>query len=135
VNELDTALYNRLTGGTALTALLAGTASVYNQIAPEGAALPYALYQLAAGGDENETPMRSKQLVYNIKGVSATGAKSAGQIDNAIDDLLHRVTLTVTGWTDILTKREGDFAYTETTPEGRHFWHSGGRYRLWLYES
>ncbi len=56
MNALETALYNTLSGGTALTALLAGgtaAPSIYNQQAPDEAAFPYVVFALQGGGDEN----------------------------------------------------------------------------------
>ena len=134
MNSLETALYSTLTGGTALTALLAGTTSVYNSAVPRDVSYDVVVFQLMGGGDDNETPTRSKSLVYMVKGVSQTSMKTAGLIDNQIDTLLHRKTLTVTGWTNFWTAREQDIEFVETTPEGRNYWHSGGLYRVRLTE-
>lgn len=132
MNELETAIYEKLTGGTALTALLAGTASVYNEIAPRGAAAPYVIFGLQAGGDENMIPVRYKNYLYRIKAVSETSMKNAGQIDAQIDALMHDTTLTVSGWQNFWCMRESDFRYVETTSEGRNIWHAGGVYRIRL---
>jgi hypothetical protein len=130
MNATETALYSTLTGGTALTALLAGTASIYNTIGPRGGTFDYVLFQLMGGGDQNESPRRRKELLYLVKGISATSMKNAGLIDAQIDALLHNVTLTVMGWTSISTRRESDVEYVETTPEGNNYFHNGGIYRL-----
>jgi len=135
MNALETALYSKLTDGTALTAKLAGTASVYNQIAPRGAAMPYVVFGLQGGGDENITPARFKNLVYSVKAVSESSMKSAGEIDAEIDNLLHKGTLSVTGWGVMWCMREADYRYTETTAEGRNVWHVGGNYRIRLYDN
>jgi len=134
MNALETTLYGQLTGGTALTARLAGTASVYNQIAPRGAAAPYVVFGIQGGGDENITPARFKNLIYSIKAVSTTGMKDAGEIDDEIDALMHGAELSVTGWGVMWCMREADYRYTEMTPEGRNIWHVGGTYRIRLYK-
>jgi len=134
MNALETALYDKLTGGTALMARLAGTASVYNQIAPRGASPAYVVYGIQGGGDENITPARFKNLVYSIKAVSDVNMKEAGEIDDEIDALMHDAALTVTGWGVMWCMREADYRYTETTPEGRNIWHAGGNYRIRLYK-
>lgn len=134
MNALETALYDQLTGGTALTAKLAGTASVYDQIAPRGASMAYVIYGIQGGGDENITPARFKNLVYSIKAVSEDSMKDAGEIDDEIDALMHGAALTVTGWGVMWCMREADYRYTETTPEGRNVWHVGGNYRIRLYK-
>ena len=130
MNEVSVALYNKLTGGTALTALLAGTTSVYESLVPRGAALDAVVFSLQGGGDANWTPRRRKELRYMVKAVSDGSVKTAGAIDAQIDTLLHRGTLTVSGWTSISVMREADVSYAETTPEGRNYWHVGGVYRL-----
>lgn len=130
MNAVDTVLYSTLTGGTALTALLANSSSVFHTQAPRGAAFPYVVLQLQGGGDQNASPHRRKELLYTVKAITATSMQDAGTIDNQIDALLHGATLTVTNWTNISTMREGDIAYIETTDEGRNYYHNGGTYRV-----
>jgi hypothetical protein len=134
LNVLEQSIYSTLSGGTALTALLAGTTSFYNAVVPVDAAFDCVVFQLMGGGDENETPRRSKSLVYMLKAISQTSMKTAGLIDAQIDLLFHRKTITATGWTNFWTARETDIAYAETTPEGRNYWHCGGLYRVRLCE-
>jgi hypothetical protein len=134
MNAIDTALYDTLSAGTALTALLAGTTSIYHGIAPRGSTFDYVVFQLQGGGDSNDTPRRNKDLIYTIRGVSDDGYKAAGLIDAAVDDLLHGATLTVSGWTNYWTHREQDIEYSETTDDGRNIWHVGGLYRVRICE-
>jgi hypothetical protein len=134
MNALETALYGALAGGTALTALLAGgtaAPSVYNQQAPDGAAFDYVVFTLMAGGDENETPHRTKNLVYQVRAVSQASPAQAGLIDAQIDAVLHLKPLTVSGWANIWCAREGDFALTETI-DNVNYYHAGGQYRIRL---
>ena len=130
-NELNAALYSTLTGGTALTSLLAGTTSVYFLQAPEDATLPYVVYSYQAGGAENVTPsdMRS-QLVYT-RGYASTPAL-AGSIDAQISSLLHRQTLSVSGWANFWTAREEDFILVENPPDKSPIYMSGASYRIRL---
>jgi hypothetical protein len=132
MNTVGSAIYARLSGGTALTALLAGTASIYDGVVRRDASYDVVVFQLSGGGDANATPRRRKELLYSVKAISATGARAAGAIDAQIDTLLHEQTLTITGWENYWLAREGDFAYAETTPEGLNYWHAGGTYRLIL---
>ena len=130
MNAFAVALYSALTGGTALTALLAGTASIYDSLVPRGSSYPVVVFHLSGGGDANETPRRRKELLYSVKAISELGAKEAGNIDAQIDPLLHEASVSAIGWTNFSLKRESDFSYAETTPEGRNYWHVGGIYRL-----
>jgi hypothetical protein len=126
----DQAFYTRLSGGTALTALLAaGTASIFHLQAPEGAALPYVLWSLQGGGDENLSAHRVKQDIYFVRAYSGVSAAQAGAIDAQIDPLLHLVPLTVSGWTDLWLARETDLESVEITPTGARVWMQGGLYR------
>lgn len=130
MDEFDQAFYTQLTGGASLTALLAGTTSVYAQSAPREAALPYVIFSFQGGGDEKINPQRFVNIVYAVKGVSATSQKSAELIAAQIDALLHLATLAVSGWSVWWCMRESHMRYVETTPEGRNFWHAGGEYRI-----
>ena len=133
MNALEAALYTMLTGGTALTALLAGTASVYNQRVPSGAAYPCVVFGLQGGGDDNETPRRSRQLVYTVKGITETGPADAGTIDDQCDALLHGATLSLSGdWGTYWIGREGAINYQEVTGEGDIYTHVGALYRIRL---
>lgn len=78
MNELGSAIYSKLSAATALTSLLAGTTSIYHLQAPDNATLPYVVFSTQAGGDENQTPIRRKNLLYFIRGYSAVSAGAAG---------------------------------------------------------
>lgn len=132
MNEFETALYARLTGAAALTALLATPTSVFNLIAPRDAALDYVIFGLNAGGPVTRSPRRAESLLYLAKGVSLRGLKRAGEIDAAIDAALHNAPLTVVGWANYWLMRESRVRFDEALPDGRVAWHSGGLYRARL---
>jgi hypothetical protein len=129
MNAIDTAIYTRLNGTAALTALLSGTTAIYHILAPEGATLPYVTWSLQAGGDENLSRHRVKQLLYFVRAYSGVSAAQAGSIDTQIDAALHLVTLTVSGWTDLWLAREQDLELAEVQPSGRQVFMQGGFYR------
>ena len=129
-NALDTAIYNTLSGGTALTAALGGTA-IYYQQAPDGAALPYVVWSYPAGGDDNLTSSRMKSMVAYVRGY-ADDAAQAGTIDAYCDALLHGKALTVTGWTNFWSAREEDIALVENLPDKTRVYSAGGYYRIRL---
>lgn len=130
--SVDAGVYNALVSGagTALAAYAGGTANprVYYRQAPAGAALPYVRYEAWAGGDDNDSPLRSFNVVYLVTAVAETGAAAdtgAALIDNA----LHARTLTITGATNFYTAREAWFDQLDNI-EGRQFWRRGGFYRV-----
>lgn len=128
---IEEALYNQLKSGTALTALLGGTA-IYNQLAPAGTAISYpvVIFTESAGVEDNDSPRRCKTMTYQVTAISDTSKKEAVQIDDAIDTLLHGGTLSITGWSDYWMMRQSDVSYVEQVSGGRVLWHEGGLYRI-----
>ena len=131
-NALNTAIYSTLSGGTALTTMLAGTTSVYNMQAPDNATFDYVVFNVQGGGDENMTANRTKNLVLFVRAYSRTGPAKAGSIDAQIDALLHGKTLTVAGWANFWSAREEDLESFEAPEDGSHVWMAGGTYRFRL---
>ena len=132
MNALNAGLLSKLAGGTALTTLIGGTASprIYHMQAPEGATLPYAVFSISGGGDENFTQHRTKNLVIFARAYSGVSAAQAGTIDGQIDSLLHNQVLNVTGWTSVYTVREQDVETIENAPGGSPVYMQGGLYRV-----
>lgn len=129
-NVLNTAMYSQLSGGTALTGLLGGTA-IYYQQAPDNANLPYVVWSYQSAGYENLTPREMWSGLLWVRGYAATPAL-AGSVDTQIHALLHEKALTVTGWTNFWLVREGDFENVETLPNGKKVHMAGGMYRIRL---
>jgi len=130
---LDSALYGKLTGGTALTALLAGTTSVFNKVAPPAEDLDFVVFDVSYD-DLNTTVRRAIDARAIIRGVSETSHQKAGSIDMQVDALIHDGTLTVTGWNVYWQKRVRGLQYSEITPAHRAIWHVGGEYLIRLEE-
>lgn len=129
-NLLNAAIDARLTGGTALITALGGTA-IYYQQAPDNASKPFVVWNYQGGGDENETPNRTKNLVVLVRSFAST-AKTAGEIDKAVDDLLHLQTLSVTGWTNFWLARESEVSLIENLPNVEKSYMEGALYRVRL---
>ena len=132
MNALEAALVARLAAASGLTSLLASATSIYNQQAPTAAALAYIVFAYQAGGPTNLSPIRAESLIYLVKGVTRTGAKAAGAIDDAIDAALHNAPLTVTGYTNYWLMREGRMRMVDPDTDGQPIYHAGGFYRVRL---
>lgn len=132
-NALNTAIYNTLSGGTALTTALGGTA-VYYLNAPDHSALPYVIWNFQAGGDENMTPIRTKDTILFVRAY-ADDPKEAGQLDALVDALLNGITLSVTGWNNFWSSRQQDFSLVDNMPNGEKAYMAGGYYRIRLNQS
>ena len=77
------------------------------------------------------TPSESTtQLVY-VRAYAET-AGQAGTIDAHISDLLHKQTLTVSGYTNFWSARETEFAFPEQDEAGVVTWTAGAYYRIRL---
>lgn len=132
MKALNTALYTKLNGATAVTSLLSGTTAIYAQQAPEGAVYPYIVFNIQGGGDTNDTANRLKNLVLFVRAYATTNAQ-AGSIDAQIDTALHLVPFTgVSGWTNIWLAREQDLETVENPPTGGQVFMNGGLYRCML---
>lgn len=121
---LDAALFTAI-GGTNTNA---GTA-VFIEIAPDNQPLPYVVWSYINEGDVNDTPHILKDCPIFIRAY-ATTASAAKTIDAQINNILHRKTLTITGWTNILTRRENGHGLVETDAAGKKTWMRGADYRI-----
>lgn len=130
MNEVNQAIFQKLQAGTALTALLAGTASIYHLQPPDNTSMPYVIFNLQGGGDENMTPSRMKNLLYFIRGYSSASAAAAGSIDTQVDTLFHGGTIGVNGWNPFWLNREADLENIENLPSGEKVYMAGAFYRL-----
>ena len=135
MNVLDQAIYTKLNAATALTSLLAGTAAIYHIQAPDNATLPYVVFNIQGGGDENLTPKRRKNLIVYVRAYSGVSALNAGPIDTQIDTLMHGGTISVSGWANIWLNRENDIELVDNTPSGKKIWMQGSYYRTRIEKS
>lgn len=129
-NALGSAVYGKLSGGTALTALLAGATSVYNVAPPFEAAYDYVVFNVQTGNEENDSAHRVKDITLQVRAYS-TALNRAGSIDAACDVLLHRQALSVSGWVEIFTpQRIQDIEIIEYDESDRPIYTRGGLYEL-----
>lgn len=96
LNAIEKAIRAALTGGTA-GPLVGGR--VYNEMAPQGAALPYVVLAFNAGGKTNRTPTDEGDVRHVVKAIS-TSASEAAQVAAAIEADLHETSLALDApWT------------------------------------
>lgn len=120
--SLDTALYQKLASTSAVTSLVGGTAAprIYESLAPSGAALPYVIFYLASGVNQNNNPSQGINDVYRVEARGSSRA-SAEAVMSAINDALHRQALTVTGWSNFYTSVERRQHFIETVSGQQHW--------------
>lgn len=128
MNALEDAIYDRLVADA--TVLAAVSTRIYRSAAPQGAAYPFVVIQLQAGGEDNVTPTDAISLVYQIRCESAVSAAEAGTIDEAIRAALHEVELTVTGWTNYWSARGEMIRAALLSEDGTRKWLAGAFYRF-----
>jgi hypothetical protein len=131
-NAMGSAIFGKLSAGTALTALLPGTASIYNMQARENATYPYVVFSLNAGGPLNITPSDNRELIYWIRCYSKVSAGQAGSIDSQVSNLLHKGSVSISGYSNVFVWREMDAELLETLPNTEPVWMCGGMYRFGL---
>jgi hypothetical protein len=136
-NAIYSALYTKLAGGTALAALVGGTAAprIYHSIAPDNATAPYVVFDWVAGGYSATSQHVEGEGIFRIRAISTaagTGAKEAGAIAKEVYNLLDRSDLgTITGFTHIsLFAEPPHIDWTEPTEKGSYISTSGDDYRL-----
>lgn len=135
MNALSAALFTKLTAASSLTGLLAaGTAGVYEQLAPENADPPYVIFQ-----EQARTPYRHaggggvtyERVLYTVKGIAeGPSMQVAGSIADRIDQTLDTLgSLTISGYTLMRCERITSINYIELDA-GKRFNHAGATYRL-----
>jgi len=127
--EIREALYSKLIGDTALISELSGDTAIYYGVAPQETARPYVVFFNAGGGPDNTYPSDLTSEVYVVKAV-ADNLGGALTVDNACKTALHKQTLTVTGYTNIWTRREDEVSLTEVSDDGTVIRHEGAYYRI-----
>ena len=130
-NALQAAIYTRLTGFSALTALVTG---MYDFV-PDDAAPPYVVI-----GDDTAIDWSTKTsngwdatLTIHVWDFEKTGRKSVKTIMSAIYDALHQqeASITVSGFNLILIRFEFEQTFQDASAEGQgnEFYHGVQRYR------
>lgn len=128
MNDVEEAIYDALNVG-ALNGYVNGR--IYRDAAPLGAAYPLVIFAYQGGGDDEETPVRARSPLYQVRAVSTLSADAAGDIAAVIDGLLHHATLNVSGYTNYYTAATTALSATEFDEAlGVHFWHRGSNYRI-----
>ena len=132
-NAIYTALYSKLSGGTALCALVGGTATprIYHSIAPDNATLPYVIFTWAAGGYSSLDSHVTGEGIFRIQAIATTSAKDAGAVAKEVYNLLDRKSLTITGFTSVsLFAEPPHIDMTSLSESGIYYFSSGDDYRL-----
>lgn len=135
------ALYGKLAGDSTLTAMLHAPPTGHSKsifgpgVAPAGALFPYIIFQKQAS-----TPRYAMQTVsaaaamdvdvWLIKGVDKSdSADVVDGIASRLSDLLTDASLSISGKTHLLLRRDSDVDYPEIQ-DGVTYFHAGALYRL-----
>lgn len=129
--EVLEALYGRLAGGTALLDHLAAGTPIYAGVAPPDAQMPFVVYSLVTGEDENLTPRRTVRQAVLVK-VVAESLSEAVDAEREVEALLHDEPLAPSGWTNYWLRKRGHVLYPEVAEGGKVYWHAGGEYEIRL---
>ena len=106
------------------------TGGVYNTQARKNTKPPYVIFQIMSKLDEHSFNGRYANSLYMVKAVSQSEwPKEALDVDTEIDTVMEDASLTVTGFSPLLCRRESDFVMAETV-NGQSWQHAGGVYRI-----
>lgn len=133
------ALYGKMAADSTLTNLLGTPApgyskNIYYQQAPAKAQYPYVIFNKQAGTPRYAIGARAyDNEIWLIKAVDRSDtADTADNIASRLDVLLTDSTLSISGKTQLLLRRESDVDYPETA-DGVTYRHAGSTFRL-IYE-
>lgn len=127
MNALNQAIYNKLSGGTALVSALGGTA-IYHLQATDETAYPYIVYSHQGGGNVNLTPTYGVDQLEFIR-VYHTNARAAGSIDELVRAQMAG-TLGITGYSFVGIFCEDDYEAVEIDAAGVAVYTMGAIYRI-----
>lgn len=123
----ETSLVGKLSGDATLTALAPGGG--WQDVAPKATTLPFWVFSLMSALDEpGFEGTEWEEVRYLVKAVAATAA-GADAVAARIQALLEGATLTITGYTNMLCRREERVRQTEVVGDDR-WYHAGGIYLL-----
>lgn len=106
-----------------------GTAlSAYQDLAPQGARPPYAIYNFMSAGEQYTWDSEEVQAQYQIKVVSEqAGAGQATRLYSTLHAAVQDAPLTIGGSVSLLRCRRSSLVrYIDS----KNYWHVGGIYRI-----
>ncbi len=130
LDKTSASLYTTLQAGTALTARLAGTTSIYSDQAPDNATFPYIVFNHQGGGPDNIAPVNLENNLWYMRVYSTTSQKDATEIFDLADQRINRVALTISGYKTFWCNRETNIRLVENLPSGERIFSCGGVYRV-----
>lgn len=125
--QVDKAIFTALNVAAILEVAPGG---VHNMVARQGTPPPFVVFQAMSKEDEHTFNGRFANMVYMVKAVAKnTWPKTALDVDTVIDTTLEDATLTISGFTQLLCRRQSDIYFVEE--HGGDVWqHIGGLYRV-----
>lgn len=124
-------LYAKLAGDAALAAALGGADRVWQELADQGSAMPYVVFQYQGGSDVAGvgTARIMANLLYLVRVVGGGAHSELEAAADRIDAVLHGASGPVGDGIVFACVREQPISYTETS-DGKVYRHVGGLYRL-----
>ena len=107
------------------------TGGVFNGVAPQGIDPPIVVFQAMSKVDDYFAYTgRGAAAVYMVKAISRSPwPKEAGDIDTQIDSAMQDASLSITGYSLLMCRRESDI-YLVEDQGGVIYQHIGGLYRI-----
>lgn len=138
MNEIDSAIYSRITAGTVVMSMLADTepVSVYSWQAPNDALYPFVVFNDMSDTELNDTSHEVHDIIYQIRGFTKQSMKAAKNIDYQLRRLFDGYSLSVTGYTLLdPIDRIGSVRFVENQVSTEKVYSAGGLYRIRLQKN
>ena len=131
--NLDTAVFKILNVASVTNE---ATGGVFNGVAPQGTEPPFVVFQAMSKVDDYFSYTgRGGSAVYMVKAIDRSPwPKAAGDIDTQIDSVMQDASLSISGHSLLLCRREEDIYLVEDLA-GIIYQHVGGLYRVIADES
>lgn len=127
---LEESIYSRLSTDSNITDELGGT-YIYNTVASRLAPSDLIIFNRQSGENENLDSGVIRDVIYQFRATSYDHAKAV-TLSDLMDTALHRVALTVSGWTCHKMDRESDVVSSELDSYSRTIFHEGFLVRMLL---
>lgn len=126
IPDIEAAIYSVLSADGTVTGLV-GT-NIADTFVPQSFTRPYLVISQIAGGNTNISGLDDVNVIFQITAVAESNS-SAKQAIEAAHDALHKVELSITGWSNYRTVAE-DYQHRVDTYDGEQYFMRSFRLRV-----
>jgi len=135
IDDVNVAVYTILAADSTLTSMLGSVTSIYDGLAPDGAAYPVVVFgqPYPLTSTDKQVMTGSYVTIYKVDVKAIAGGTDsggvAGRISKRVHEILENANLPLPQGSTFYCRRSGDFSYPEEVDNTR-FSHVGGTYQI-----